>query len=101
MPVFDGNFAAISRVARRPEIRLSPRRKAGIAFTTAIVLLTIGGIATGITIWNLIESLRWLAHSYQVEVALGDIDSTLTRAARARAVYIDKGDEDYYRQFVQ
>jgi signal transduction histidine kinase len=80
---------------------LSPRRKAGIAFTTAIVLLTIGGVATGITIWNLIESLRWLAHSYQVEVALGDIDSTLTRAARARAVYVQDGDPDYYRQFAQ
>ena len=80
---------------------MSPRRKAGIAFTTAIVLLTIGGIATGITIWNLIESLRWLAHSYQVEVALGDIDSTLTRAARARAVYVQDGDPDFYRQFAQ
>ncbi len=80
---------------------MSPRRKAGIAFTTAIVLLTIGGIATGITIWNLLESLRWLAHSYQVEVALGDIDSTLTRAARARAVYVQTNDPDYYRQFGQ
>jgi signal transduction histidine kinase len=80
---------------------LSPRRKAAIAFATALTLLTIGAVATAITIWNLTDSLRWLAHSYQVEVALGDIDSTLTRAARARAVYIDKGDEDYYRQFGQ
>jgi signal transduction histidine kinase len=80
---------------------LSPRRKAGIAFTTAIVLLTLGGLATGVTIWNLIESLRWLAHSYQVEVALGDIDSILTRAARARAIYIQNSDPDYYRQFGQ
>jgi signal transduction histidine kinase len=80
---------------------LSPRRKAAIAFATALTLLTIGAVATAITIWNLTDSLRWLAHSYQVEVALGDIDSTLTRAARARAIYVDKGDEDYYRQFVQ
>jgi signal transduction histidine kinase len=80
---------------------LSPRRKAAIAFTTAIVLLTLGGAATGITMWNLLESLRWLAHSYQVEVALGDIDSTLTRAARSRAVYIQTADPDYYRQFAQ
>ncbi len=80
---------------------MSPRRKAAIAFATALTLLTIGAVATAITIWNLTESLRWLAHSYQVEVALGDIDSTLTRAARARAIYIDKGDEDYYRQFGQ
>jgi signal transduction histidine kinase len=80
---------------------LSPRKKAAIAFATALTLLTIGAIASGITIWNLTESLRWLAHSYQVEVALGDIDSTLTRAARARAIYVDKGDEDYYRQFGQ
>ena len=78
---------------------MSPRRKAAIAFATALSLLTIGAVATAVTIWNLTESLRWLAHSYQVEVALGDIDSTLTRAARARAIYIDKGDEDYYRQF--
>ncbi|MGD0304825.1 MAG: ATP-binding protein [Candidatus Acidiferrales bacterium] len=80
---------------------MSPRRKAAIAFATALTLLTIGAVATAITIWNLTDSLRWLAHSYQVEVALGDIDSTLTRAARARAIYVDKGDEDYYRQFVQ
>jgi signal transduction histidine kinase len=80
---------------------LQPRRKAGIAFATAICLLTIGGVATAITIWNLIESLRWLAHSYQVELALGDLDSTLTRAARARALYIVNGDENYYRDFVE
>ena len=101
MRVFAWNFAAISSVAHRPEFPLSPRRKAAIAFTTAIVLLTIGGVATGVTVWNLLESLRWLAHSYQVEVALGDIDSTLTRAARARAVYVQDGDPDYYRQFGQ
>ena len=80
---------------------MSPRRKAAIAFATALTLLTIGAVATAVTIWNLTESLRWLAHSYQVEVALGDIDSTLTRAARARAIYIDKGDDAYYRQFSQ
>jgi signal transduction histidine kinase len=80
---------------------LLPRRKAGIAFATALALLTVGGVSTAITIWNLLESLRWLAHSYQVEMALGDLDSTLTRAARARALYIANGDEDYYRQFVQ
>ena len=80
---------------------MSPRRKAAIAFATALTLLTIGAVTTAVTIWNLTESLRWLAHSYQVEVALGDIDSTLTRAARARAIYIDKGDDAYYRQFSQ
>jgi len=78
---------------------LSPRRKAGIAFVSAITLLTIGGIATAITIWNLIDSLRWLAHSYQVEVALGDVDSMLTEAARARAMYVSSGDNEYYVQF--
>ncbi len=80
---------------------MQPRRKAGIAFATAIFLLTVGGVATAITIWNLIESLRWLAHSYQVELALGDLDSTLTRAARSRALYIVNGDENYYRDFVE
>jgi signal transduction histidine kinase len=78
---------------------LTPRRKAGIAFASALTLLTIGGIATSITIWNLLDSLRWLAHSYQVEVALGDVDSTLTEAARARAMYIANGRPDYYKQF--
>ncbi len=63
------------------------------------MLLTLGGIATAITIWNLIDSLRWLAHSYQVEVSLGDVDSMLTEAARARAMYVTTGDNNYYVQF--
>ncbi len=61
--------------------------------------MTIGGIATAVTIWNLIDSLRWLAHSYQVEVGLGDVDSMLTEAARARAMYVTSGDNEYYVQF--
>ncbi len=79
--------------------KLSPRKKAAIAFVSALVLLTIGAIATAISIWNLLNSVEWLAHSYDVEVALAEVDSDLTEAARNRAVYVNTGDTSVADQF--
>jgi signal transduction histidine kinase len=86
--------------AHRAKARhLSPRKKAAIAFVSALVLLTIGAIATAISIWNLLNSVEWLAHSYDVEVALANVDSDLTEAARNRAVYVNTGDPSVADQF--
>ncbi len=63
------------------------------------MLLTIGAIATAISIMNLLNSVEWLAHSYDVEVSLATVDSDLTEAARDRAVYIASGDPAALDQF--
>lgn len=94
-----GDSKIAYRVGREKARHLSPRKKAAIAFVSALVLLTIGAIATAISIWNLLNSVEWLAHSYEVEVALADVDSDLTEAARSRAVYVNTGDPTVADQF--
>jgi signal transduction histidine kinase len=69
------------------------RKKAKLAFASAIVFLLIATAAAGFVIARLSASLRWIAHTYDVQVALGDISSTLTVAGRARTSFeLDTGE---------
>jgi signal transduction histidine kinase len=63
------------------------RKKAKLAFASAIVFLLIATTAAGFVIARLSASLRWIAHTYDVQVALGDISSNLTVAGRARTSF--------------
>src|ERR1700730_1805122 len=75
------------------------RKKAKLAFASAIVFLLIATTAAGFVIARLSASLRWIAHTYDVQVALGDINSTLTVAVRARTSFELDADEAALRSF--
>jgi signal transduction histidine kinase len=79
--------------------RMSPAQKARLVFILALVLLLLGGLAVSITIQQLASSARWVAHSYDVKAALGEFDSSLSAAARARFAYVHSGDEESLRQY--
>jgi signal transduction histidine kinase len=79
--------------------RLSPKKKARLAFASALTLLLICGAAATITIVRLLTSAKWIAHTYDVQVALGDLQSASTMAARARAEYLDSGNAPYVPQY--
>jgi signal transduction histidine kinase len=72
-----------------------PRKKARLAFASALVLLLLCGTAATFTIVRLLESARWIAHTYDVQVALGDIQSALSTASRARTSYLNSGDASF------
>jgi signal transduction histidine kinase len=72
---------------------MSSRKKARLAFLSALILLFGCGIAASITIARFIRAAKWAAHSYEVQVALGDLQTSLSKAARTRTVYLNSGDE--------
>jgi signal transduction histidine kinase len=78
---------------------MSPRKKAHVAFTSAVLLLFLSGLATYFTINRLLDSERWVIHTLQVKAALGEIDSSYVRAGRARSGYVISGNEDYLKEF--
>jgi signal transduction histidine kinase len=75
------------------------RKKAKLSFASAIVFLLIATAAAAFVIARLNASLRWIAHTYDVQVALGDISSTLTVAGRARASFELDTDEATLHSF--
>jgi signal transduction histidine kinase len=75
------------------------RKKAKLSFASAIVFLLIATTAAGFVIARLSASLRWIAHTYDVQVALGDINATLTVAGRARTSFELDTDEAALHSF--
>ncbi len=75
------------------------RRKAKLAFASALVFLLIAAGAAGVVINRLTSSLKWIAHTYDVQVALGDISLTMTAAGRARANFDANADPAVLRSF--
>jgi signal transduction histidine kinase len=66
---------------------MSSSQKAKIALTLALVLLTLSGIAAGFVIYRLYANQALVQHTYEVEVAIGDMESSLTDVGRSRVAY--------------
>jgi len=71
---------------------MSPRKKARIAFVSALILLLVCGIAASVTAVRFSHADRWVVHTYDVRLALSDLQSTLSSAALARAAFLNSGD---------
>ncbi|HTR65700.1 MAG TPA: CHASE3 domain-containing protein [Terriglobales bacterium] len=82
-----------------PDRKLSSRNQAQVAFASALILLSLSGLATYFTIVRLLESEEWVIHTYQVQAALGDIDSTAAMAGRARNGYEATTDANFLKSF--
>jgi len=72
---------------------MSPRKNAQVAFVSAVAVLLLSAIAAYVTIGHLKTSQGWVVHTYQVQSALGEIDASVARAARARNSYLATKDE--------
>jgi signal transduction histidine kinase len=72
---------------------MSSRKKARLAFLSALLILFGCGIAAAITITRFMHAAQWAAHSYEVQVALGDLQADLSNAARTRTTFLNSGDE--------
>src|ERR1043165_2958207 len=72
---------------------MTPRTRANRAFVSAIILLGICGLATYLSFSYLRASERWIAHSQEVRGAIGDVESSVSFAARSRMSYLISGSE--------
>ena len=80
---------------------MSSSSSARVAFATGITLLVVCGVLVYITLANFAVSERWVEHSQQVRELLGETESDIASAARARLIYVFDGDTDslqLYRQ---
>jgi signal transduction histidine kinase len=71
---------------------MSPRKKALLAFVSALILLMLSGLAATVAIIRFLHTASWTEHSYDVQIALGDIHSSLNDAARTRTTFLNSGD---------
>jgi signal transduction histidine kinase len=72
---------------------MSPRQKARLAFLSALILLVACGVAASVTIVRFSHTAKWISHGYDVQLALGDLQSNISVAARIRTNYLNTGDE--------
>ena len=78
---------------------MSSRKKAQAAFASALMLLFMSGLATYFATTRLVESERWVVHTHEVREAVGDIDSAVVRAGRAKAGYLASAADDFLNDF--
>jgi signal transduction histidine kinase len=72
---------------------MSPRKNAQVAFASAMAVLLLSAVAAYVTIGRLEESQKWVAHTYQVQAGLGDVDAAVSKAARARNGYLNTAND--------
>ena len=75
------------------------RLTARIAFVIAIGLLLVCAILVYSTVLNLAESERLVTHTHQVQELLGETESAIASAARARLSYVFSGDDAVLEQY--
>src|SRR5579871_1555587 len=68
---------------------MSSSQKANFALALALILLCLSGIAAGLVIFRLYEAQLLVRHTYEVEVAIGDVESALTAVGRSRVAYVN------------
>jgi signal transduction histidine kinase len=74
---------------------LQLRRNPRLTFTSAIFLLTVCGLALGWTLFRIYSGEKWVRHSYDAQLLIGEIQSGLASTGRARQVYLQTADTQY------
>jgi signal transduction histidine kinase len=78
---------------------MPPRKKAQVAFASAVIMLCLSGLATYVTIVRLTQSEKWVVHTHEVQAALGDVDAAVLNAERACSGYVITGSADFLNNF--
>ena len=78
---------------------MSSSRNAKVAFAVALLLLFLSGFAAGSLIIRLYSSEALIRHTYDIEVALGDLETSLTSVGRNRVAYINSGSAESLRDY--
>jgi signal transduction histidine kinase len=75
------------------------RTTARTIFAVAVILLVFSALAGSIMMVRLVHSADRVARSYDVQVALAEIDATVSAAGRARLAYVDSGEPEYLHSY--
>jgi signal transduction histidine kinase len=78
---------------------MSSSQKAKVALALALVLLCLSATAAGLVIFRLYRAQAQVRHAFEVEGAVGDLESTLTEVGRTRVAYIDSVTPESQRSF--
>ena len=78
---------------------MSPRQKARLIFSLALLLLISSGIATSFSIVGLVNSTKWVTHTYDVKQSISKIESVFALAGRTRARFVASGDASARAQY--
>ncbi len=78
---------------------MTPRKRATRAFLSAIGLLCVAGVATYLSFSYFRAGERWISHSQEVRAALGDVESSVSNAARERINYVMSGSPDDLEEY--
>lgn len=78
---------------------MSSLLKARVAFVIAIGLLVTCALIVYGTIHSFLVSVRWVEHTEQVEVLMGDTESIIAEAARDRLTYVFSGENQALAQY--
>jgi PAS domain S-box-containing protein len=79
--------------------RVSPQRRAQVAFVCAVGLLLGSGTAAGVLMTRFVESQNWVIHTREVEAAIGELSGATGTAERARAEYVSTGRDEFLNLF--
>jgi CHASE3 domain sensor protein len=74
---------------------MSPRKTGKFAFTSALLLLLLSGIAASVVIARFSENSQWVFQTYELQVATGKVESAISEAARDRLNYINLRDQSF------
>lgn len=74
-----------------------PKTKTQILFSSALALLALSGAATFVAISHLRNAQDWVAHTREVQVALAQVNTVVSRAGRTRSEFVDSGDPNHLR----
>jgi signal transduction histidine kinase len=80
---------------------MSSRKKAQIAFASAVTLLVLSGVAAYVSIIRLLESQRLVQHTLEVQSAIGDYINATAKVGRAAAAFVATADPDLLDDFDQ
>src|ERR1700688_4255617 len=71
------------------DVQMSRSQRAKIALALALLLICLSGTAAVFVIDRLNSAEAQVHHTYDVEVAIGDWESSLTTVGRTRVAYAD------------
>ena len=75
---------------------MSSRKQARLAFSLAIALLFVSGLATYWSFSNFSKSQALVNHTREIQAVLGDVEASIASAARARLSYVFEGTDEAY-----
>jgi signal transduction histidine kinase len=78
---------------------MSPRKKAQLAFASALILLFASGVAAYVSMAQLLKSERWVSHTHEVQADIGEVESANAHFGRARMDYVATRNEATLGEF--